>query len=81
MHAAQHLHGGIGVDLDYPVHRYFRWTKVIELSLGTATEHLRRLGRADRGSTSRLGGLTVPAVAAHGKVVRLIGTTPGGNNR
>jgi 3-oxocholest-4-en-26-oyl-CoA dehydrogenase beta subunit len=45
VHAAQHLHGGIGVDLDYPVHRYFRWTKVIELSLGTATEHLRRLGQ------------------------------------
>jgi alkylation response protein AidB-like acyl-CoA dehydrogenase len=44
VHAAQHLHGGIGVDLDYPVHRYFRWTKVIELQLGTATEHLRRLG-------------------------------------
>jgi alkylation response protein AidB-like acyl-CoA dehydrogenase len=45
VHAAQHLHGGIGVDLDYPVHRYFRWTKVIELSLGTATEHLRHLGQ------------------------------------
>jgi alkylation response protein AidB-like acyl-CoA dehydrogenase len=45
VHATQHLHGGIGVDLDYPVHRYFRWTKVIELSLGTATEHLRRLGQ------------------------------------
>jgi alkylation response protein AidB-like acyl-CoA dehydrogenase len=44
VHATQHLHGGIGVDLDYPVHRYFRWTKVIELSLGSATEHLRRLG-------------------------------------
>jgi alkylation response protein AidB-like acyl-CoA dehydrogenase len=44
VHAAQHLHGGVGVDLDYPVHRYFRWTKVIEQSLGGATEHLRRLG-------------------------------------
>jgi alkylation response protein AidB-like acyl-CoA dehydrogenase len=45
VHAAQHLHGGVGVDLDYPVHRYFRWSKVIELTLGTATEHLRRLGQ------------------------------------
>jgi alkylation response protein AidB-like acyl-CoA dehydrogenase len=44
VHATQHLHGGIGVDLDYPVHRYFRWTKVIEQTLGSATEHLRRLG-------------------------------------
>ena len=56
VHAAQHLHGGIGVDLDYPVHRYFRWAKVIELTLGTATEHLLRLGRADRGGTDQLEG-------------------------
>jgi alkylation response protein AidB-like acyl-CoA dehydrogenase len=45
VHAAQHVHGGVGMDLDYPVHRYFRWSKVIELTLGTATEHLRRLGQ------------------------------------
>lgn len=43
-HAAQHLHGGVGLDVDYPVHRYFRWAKVLELHLGTATSHLRRLG-------------------------------------
>lgn len=45
VHAAQHLHGGVGMDLDYPIHRYFRWSKVNELLLGTATEHLRRLGQ------------------------------------
>ena len=45
VHAAQHIHGGVGMDLDYPIHRYFRWSKVIELTLGTATEHLRRLGQ------------------------------------
>ncbi|WP_421120682.1 acyl-CoA dehydrogenase family protein [Aquihabitans daechungensis] len=44
VHAAQHLHGGIGVDTDYPVHRTFRWAKHIELSLGGGTTHLRRLG-------------------------------------
>jgi alkylation response protein AidB-like acyl-CoA dehydrogenase len=44
IHAAQHLHGGIGVDTDYPLHRYFRWSKHLELTLGGATEHLRRLG-------------------------------------
>jgi alkylation response protein AidB-like acyl-CoA dehydrogenase len=44
VHAAQHLHGGVGVDLDYPIHRYFRWSKVNELLMGSATEHLRRLG-------------------------------------
>jgi len=44
VHAAQHLHGGIGVDTDYPVHRTFRWAKHVELSLGGGTVHLRRLG-------------------------------------
>ncbi|MSO86758.1 MAG: acyl-CoA dehydrogenase [Acidimicrobiia bacterium] len=44
VHAAQHLHGGIGVDLDYPIHRYFRWAKVLELTLGGATASLQRLG-------------------------------------
>ena len=44
VHAAQHLHGGIGVDTDYPVHRTFRWAKHLELSMGGGTSHLRRLG-------------------------------------
>ena len=44
VHAAQHLHGGIGIDVDYPVHRCFRWAKQVELSLGGGTAHLRRLG-------------------------------------
>ena len=43
--ATQHLHGGIGVDLDYPIHRYFLWTKALELSLGSATPQLAKLGR------------------------------------
>jgi len=45
VHAAQHLHGGIGMDRDYPVHRYFRWAKVLELTLGGATPSLLHLGR------------------------------------
>ena len=44
VHAAQHLHGGIGIDLDYPIHRYFRWAKVLELTLGGASPSLLRLG-------------------------------------
>ncbi len=44
VHAAQHLHGGIGVDRDYPLHRYFLWAKQLELTLGGATAHLRQLG-------------------------------------
>lgn len=44
VHAAQHLHGGLGVDLDYPLHRYFLWAKHIEHQLGTPTRELARLG-------------------------------------
>lgn len=44
VHAAQHLHGGIGVDTDYPVHRTYRWAKHGELSFGSGVAHLRRLG-------------------------------------
>src|SRR5262249_39003011 len=43
-HAAQHLHGGIGVDTEYPLFRYFRWTRQIELTLGGAALHLVQLG-------------------------------------
>jgi alkylation response protein AidB-like acyl-CoA dehydrogenase len=43
--AAQHLHGGVGVDVDYPVHRYFLASKALELALGGATQQLARLGR------------------------------------
>jgi len=43
--AAQHLHGGIGVDVDYPIHRYFLAAKALELGLGGATQQLARLGR------------------------------------
>jgi alkylation response protein AidB-like acyl-CoA dehydrogenase len=49
VYAAQHLHGGIGIDLDYPLHRYFIWAKGIELSLGSAARHLARLGTAMAG--------------------------------
>jgi hypothetical protein len=40
---AQHLHGGMGVVTDYPLHRYLLWAKQLELSLGSATWHLGRL--------------------------------------
>ena len=43
-HAAQHLHGGIGVDTEYPLFRYFRTTRQIELTLGGAAVHQRKLG-------------------------------------
>lgn len=42
--ACQHLHGGIGADIDYPAHRYFLWAMQIGNELGSATAHLSRLG-------------------------------------
>jgi alkylation response protein AidB-like acyl-CoA dehydrogenase len=44
VHAAQHLHGGVGVDRDYPLHRYFLWAKQLELGLGGSTRSLLDLG-------------------------------------
>ncbi len=43
--SAQHIHGGIGVDREYPVHRYYVYARHLELMLGGSTHHLRRLGR------------------------------------
>ena len=45
VHATQHLHGGMGADVDYPIHRYFLWGKQIELELGAPGAQLARLGR------------------------------------
>jgi acyl-CoA dehydrogenase len=43
-HAGLHLHGGISIDLDYPIHRYFLTTKHLEFVLGGGSEQLARLG-------------------------------------
>jgi alkylation response protein AidB-like acyl-CoA dehydrogenase len=43
-HACQHLHGGMGATTDYPIHRYFKWAKLLEHTLGGATRQLLRLG-------------------------------------
>lgn len=45
MHTAHHLHGGVGVDRDYPLHRHFFNHKQLELQLGSANPSLQRLGR------------------------------------
>ncbi len=42
--AAQHLHGGIGVDREYPLHRYYLHAKELELALGGASAQLERIG-------------------------------------
>ncbi len=43
-HTAVHLHGGTGVDADYPLHRYFLAAKELEFTLGGATDQLLRIG-------------------------------------
>jgi 3-oxocholest-4-en-26-oyl-CoA dehydrogenase beta subunit len=45
-HTAVHVHGGIGIDMGYPLHRYFVAAKDNEFALGGATAQLRRIGAA-----------------------------------
>lgn len=44
VHRTQHVHGGIGVDTDYPLHRYLLWGKQIAATMGGAGADLARLG-------------------------------------
>ena len=45
VHATQHLHGGMGADVDYPVHRYFLWVKQLENTFGGASRQLAAIGQ------------------------------------
>lgn len=44
VHACQHLHGGMGVDRDYPLHRTYLLVKHLSTRLGGPTGSLLRLG-------------------------------------
>ncbi|MDX1889999.1 acyl-CoA dehydrogenase family protein [Mycolicibacterium sp. 050158] len=44
-HTAVHVHGGVGIDVDHPVHRYFLAAKQNEFAVGGATGQLLRIGR------------------------------------
>lgn len=44
-HTAVHVHGGVGIDMDHPIHRYFITAKQAEFTLGGATTALRAIGR------------------------------------
>jgi len=44
-HTALHVHGGISIDVDFPIHRYFLWLKQYEFALGSATPELLRIGK------------------------------------
>jgi alkylation response protein AidB-like acyl-CoA dehydrogenase len=43
-HTCQHLHGGIGSDVDYPIHRFFLRLKHVAMTLGGSNEQLSILG-------------------------------------
>lgn len=43
--AAQHIHGGMGVDCDYPLYRFTLLARQLELTLGGANHTLARLGK------------------------------------
>lgn len=43
-HKTQHVHGGIGVDLTYPIHRFLYWSRYLSLVLGGSAATLERLG-------------------------------------
>lgn len=44
VYRTQHLHGGIGSDLEYPIHRFFLWAKHLGLMLGGGSLQLAKLG-------------------------------------
>ncbi|WP_327682533.1 acyl-CoA dehydrogenase family protein [Streptomyces sp. NBC_00467] len=44
VHAGQHLHGGIGADVDHPVHRHFLWGRQLDAYQGCGSELLAELG-------------------------------------
>ena len=43
-HKAQHVHGGIGVDLSYPIHRFLYWSRALGITLGGSEPALQQLG-------------------------------------
>jgi alkylation response protein AidB-like acyl-CoA dehydrogenase len=43
-HAAMHLHGGIGADTSYPIHRVLLMSRALEITLGGAHRQIARIG-------------------------------------
>jgi alkylation response protein AidB-like acyl-CoA dehydrogenase len=44
VYRTQHLHGGMGADLEYPIHRFFLWAKHLGMLLGGSAVQMSRLG-------------------------------------
>ncbi|WP_395694460.1 acyl-CoA dehydrogenase family protein, partial [Piscinibacter sp.] len=43
-HKAQHVHGGIGVDISYPIHRFLYWSRALGSTQGGSERALQHLG-------------------------------------
>ncbi|MBT4521744.1 MAG: acyl-CoA/acyl-ACP dehydrogenase [Halieaceae bacterium] len=44
VYRTQHLHGGMGADLEFPIHRFFLWAKHLGLMLGGRSVQIAKLG-------------------------------------
>ncbi len=44
VYRTQHLHGGMGADLEYPIHRFFLWAKHLGMMLGGRSVQTTKLG-------------------------------------
>ena len=45
VHTAQHLHAGMGADVEYPIHRFFLWAKQHSYNFGSSSQQLDALGK------------------------------------
>jgi 3-oxocholest-4-en-26-oyl-CoA dehydrogenase beta subunit len=43
-HMAQHVHGGMGVDTTFHIHRFLFWSRALGVALGGAEQNLAKLG-------------------------------------
>lgn len=43
-HKAQHVHGGVGVDVSHPIHRFLFWSRALAVAMGGSEAQLARLG-------------------------------------
>lgn len=44
VYRTQHLHGGMGADLEFPIHRFFLWAKHIGMMIGGRSVQISKLG-------------------------------------
>jgi alkylation response protein AidB-like acyl-CoA dehydrogenase len=45
VHRTQHLHGGMGSDVEFPIHRFFLWAKHLGMMLGGRSVQITKLGK------------------------------------